>query len=87
MEIIDEFGDMSRQEWDTLRRWAKEQKDREVESMKQFEGRLRHARESSNGNLDALVRLSPERWAEPVAIVREEREIESLREQLREQQS
>lgn len=69
-----------------MRRWQMEQRDREVESMKQFEGRLRHARESSNGNLDALVRLSPERWAEPVAIVREERELEALREQLREQQ-
>ena len=63
------------------------QRDREVEALKELEGRLAHARNTSDGNLTALLRISEERWAPVVAIVREELEIESLREQLREQQS
>lgn len=83
---IDELSEMTEADWERLRDWDRQRRDREVEALKEFEGRLKHARNTSDGNLTALLRISEERWAEPVAIVREEREIESLREQLREQQ-
>jgi len=87
MEVWDETSEMTERDWEVLNRWHKEQRDREVESLKEFEGRLRHARNTSDGNLNALLRISEERWAGPVAVVREEREIESLREQIRKAQS
>ena len=85
-QVIDESMEMTEAEWQTLRRWNREQRDREVEALKEFEGRLKHARNTDDCLLDALINISAERWAEPVAIVREEREIEALREQLREAQ-
>ena len=67
-----------------MQRWHKEQRDREVESLKEFDGRLRHARACAEP--EQLLKISEERWAEPVAIVMEEREIAELRRQLGESQ-